>query len=111
MLAAQPLTCTRLGYHEKIGEGESLSSCKHTLAAAVAFAATALNLMLVLLGQDISSSSKYNHRACDEKKLVNHNNSSKKTSSQIRRARIRRSKRRTSLSAPKRRTVTKPAKK
>jgi hypothetical protein len=27
---------------EKIGEGESLSSCKHTLAAAVAFAAAAL---------------------------------------------------------------------
>jgi hypothetical protein len=40
-------------------------------------AAAALNLMLVMLGQDISNSSKYNHRACDEK-LVNHNNSSKK---------------------------------
>jgi hypothetical protein len=29
--------------------------------------------MLLLLGQDISSSSKYNHRACDENP-VNHNN-------------------------------------
>jgi hypothetical protein len=27
---------------EKIGEGESLSSCKHTLTAAAAFAAAAL---------------------------------------------------------------------
>jgi hypothetical protein len=29
--------------------------------------------MLLLLGQDISSSSKYNHRACDEK-LLDHTN-------------------------------------
>jgi hypothetical protein len=38
MLTTQPLACTRLWYHEKIGEEESLSSCKHTLAAAAALA-------------------------------------------------------------------------
>ncbi len=38
----QLIDCEAERHCEKIGEGESLSSCKHTLAAAAAFATVAL---------------------------------------------------------------------
>jgi hypothetical protein len=96
VLAAQPLAYTRLWYHEKIGGGRELellqthSGCCFSICnCSISFC-----LMLLLLGQDISCSCKYTHRACDKTSLTT-TSPSKKALAKIRRAHVSRSEHRT----------------
>jgi hypothetical protein len=89
MLAAQPLACTRLWYHEKIRGGRELellqthSGCCFSICSY----STSFCLMLLLLGQDISCSCKYTHRACDKTSLTTTSPSKKSLDKDLSRAR------------------------
>jgi hypothetical protein len=96
VLVAQPLACTRLWYHEKIGGGRELELLQthSSYCFSICSYSTSFCLMLLLRGQDISCSCKYKHRTCDRTSLTT-TSPSKKTLAKIRHMRVSRSERRT----------------
>jgi hypothetical protein len=81
---------------EKIGGGKELELLQtHSgCCFSICNCSTSFCLMLLLLGQDISCSCKYTHRACDRTFLTTIS-PSEKTLAKIRRAHVSRSERRT----------------